>query len=338
MGRPGAAGLARSRATLGLVTTARHWLGPLAIRRVASQLNRVMDRVRPDLIHAMRIPFEGMLAAAARSSAPLLLSVWGNDFTLHGSATPSMRLATRRAVQKAHALHTDCRRDRMLAEAWGWEAAKPSLVVPGNGGVPLDLFHPAEAANPERRKPLEGHPERPLVVQPRGFRAYIRNDTFFRAIPIIRETYTRIAFAGVGMQGDPEVPRWAERGGFADSFRSLPMLAPEEMANLFRAGWVSVSPSLHDGTPNTLLEAMACGCLPVAGDLESIREWIEDGKTGLLFDPTDPSSLATAVVRGLRQADLRAAAARRNVEIIAARAERGQGMRQAEDLYRQLVS
>ena len=35
---------------------------------------------------------------------------------------------------------------------------------------------------------------------------------------------------------------------------------------------------MHDGTPNTLLEGMACGCLPVAGDLDSIREWLKPGQ------------------------------------------------------------
>jgi glycosyltransferase involved in cell wall biosynthesis len=29
-----------------------------------------------------------------------------------------------------------------------------------------------------------------------------------------------------------------------------------------------------------ILEAMACGCFPVAGDLESIREWIKHGENG----------------------------------------------------------
>jgi glycosyltransferase involved in cell wall biosynthesis len=337
-GRAGLSSVGRSRTTLELVTTARHWIGPLAVRRVTPQFNRILDRVRPDLVHAMRLPFEGMLAASARSSAPLLLSVWGNDFTLHAGATPSMRLATRRAMQRAQALHTDCQRDLRLAEAWGWGTGRPSMVLPGNGGVSLDLFHPAEPQHPERRNPFGGLPERPLVVQPRGFRAYVRNDTFFRSIPLIRETYSRILFVGVGMEGNPEVRRWTDRMDLGDSFRALPALDPTEMGGMFRAGWVSVSPSVHDGTPNTLLEAMACGCLPVAGDLESIREWITDGENGLLFDPADPASMARAVIRGLRQADLRAAAARMNVELIAARAERSQGFRQAEALYRQLVS
>jgi glycosyltransferase involved in cell wall biosynthesis len=137
------------------------------------------------------------------------------------------------------------------------------------------------------------------------------------------------------MRGNPEVRRWV---GSAEGFHALPALDPEGMAAMFRAAWVSVSPSTHDGTPNSLLEAMACGCLPVAGDLESIREWIVDGRNGLLIDPGDPVGLARAVVRALSDDDFRRTAAEQNLHLVQTRAERGRGMQQAEALYRQLAS
>ncbi len=76
--------------------------------------------------------------------------------------------------------------------------------------------------------------------------------------------------------------------------KSVELLAPRphaEMAEVYRSAQIIVSPSTHDGTPNTLLEGMACGCFPIAGDLESIREWITDGVNGLLVDPGDPSCI-----------------------------------------------
>jgi len=306
---------------------------------VAPALGRVIHEVRPDLIHALRIPFEGMLAAASRPSAPLLLSVWGNDFTLHAVATPSMRTATRQALRRAEALHTDCRRDLRLATEWGWSVAKPSMVLPGNGGVRREIFQPEEAAHPWRRSFLPGRTGgAPLVVQPRGFRAYVRSDTFFRAVPLVSERLPGAEFTGVGMEANPEFRRWTDRLGIGDRIFALPTQDPAGMAALFRAAWVSISPSVHDGTPNTLLEAMACGCLPVAGDLESIREWVVDGENGLLVDPNDPVSVARAIIRGLGEAGLREEAARRNVALIEARADRNEGMRKAEATYRQLVS
>jgi glycosyltransferase involved in cell wall biosynthesis len=79
------------------------------------------------------------------------------------------------------------------------------------------------------------------------------------------------------------------------------LASPAQAANggLFRRAAVAVSPSTHDGTPNTLLEAMACGCFPVAGDLESLREWINPDVNGLLVDPGDPHALADAILTAL---------------------------------------
>ncbi|MFN8462763.1 MAG: glycosyltransferase, partial [Anaerolineales bacterium] len=58
---PGAA----SARTLSLRTVIRQWLGPLTIPRAAQQLRAFIEEVQPDLIHAMRIPYEGMIAANA---------------------------------------------------------------------------------------------------------------------------------------------------------------------------------------------------------------------------------------------------------------------------------
>jgi glycosyltransferase involved in cell wall biosynthesis len=110
------------------------------------------------------------------------------------------------------------------------------------------------------------------------------------------------------------------------------------MAEVYRRAAVLVSPSVHDGTPNTLLEGMASGCFPVAGDLESIREWITDGENGLLTDATDPVRLAESIVRALESKDLREQAAGLNAKRIAERAEYKACMSQASAFYERVIS
>ncbi len=56
---------------------------PITIRRASDRLRGFIETVKPDLVHAMRIPYEGMLAADAYTGIPLIVSIWGNDFTLH---------------------------------------------------------------------------------------------------------------------------------------------------------------------------------------------------------------------------------------------------------------
>ena len=78
---------------------------------------------------------------------------------------------------------------------------------------------------------------------------------------------------------------------------------------------------------------MACGCFPVAGDLDSLREWITPGENGLLVDPADPQALAEAILRALREPDLRRRAAERNRALVLERAEYETVMAQAERFY-----
>ena len=109
------------------------------------------------------------------------------------------------------------------------------------------------------------------------------------------------------------------------------------MAESFRRAQIVASPSIHDGTPNSLLEGIACGCFPIAGDLESIREWITPNENGLLFDSSNPRSIANAVISALENKNLRGHAAGLNQNIIASRAEYGQNMHRAEEFYRTVL-
>lgn len=322
-------------APVNLRTSLRRWLGPLTLGKAARSLRQVIAQVRPDLVHAMRIPFEGMLAAQAlweTTALGLVVSVWGNDFTLHAPSTPLMGNFTRRTLQRADALHTDCQRDLVLARSWGFDSKKKAIVLPGAGGVQLDVFYPGESAT-------DTIDQSPLfrVINPRGVRAYVRNDTFFQAVSLIRQQHPQIRLICPGMAGEPSIQHMVNELKIGDIAELLPSQTHPEMAELFRRCQAAVSPSEHDGTPNTLLEAMATGCFPIAGDIESIREWIEPGVNGLLFSPDNPHELATALIRAIREPELRRAAREHNLRLVMERAEHQKVMQRAESFYLSLI-
>jgi glycosyltransferase involved in cell wall biosynthesis len=306
----------------------RQLLGPFTLPGAARKLRRIIARVQPDLIHAMRIPYEGMSAALAlkAGSPPLLVSVWGNDFTLHAPSTPLMAALTRLTMRRAAALHTDCLRDRRVAAEWGFSANRPAAVLPGGGGVQAELFYPP---------PVE--PSAPVVINPRGLRAYVRSDTFFRAAALSAERLPAARFLCTGMAGESEAERLLAASGAFTAVSLLPQQTRPQMAALFRSAQVMVSLSEHDGTPNTLLEALACGCFPIAGDIEALREWITPGVNGLLVDPGDALAAAAAIQTALGDADLRLRARQVNQRLVAERAGHAAVMRQAEEFYAGIV-
>jgi glycosyltransferase involved in cell wall biosynthesis len=123
------------------------------------------------------------------------------------------------------------------------------------------------------------------------------------------------------MAGEAEAERWAPAIQADERVVLLPNLSQGQLWDLFTRCPVSISVTNHDGTPNTLLEAMSCGSFPIAGDIESLREWIQPGVNGLLVDPGSPSQLAAAILQALDDAGLRAKANQINLDMIRERAE-----------------
>jgi len=321
----------------GSMQAARYWLGPLTLPYYARQLDKIIKAVKPDLVHALRIPFEGMLAATSRSTVPLTITIWGNDLSLHAVQNSWMRSLTHRTLQRANGLAADVRRDIRLGQGWGFAAERPTLVAPGGGGIDLGVMHRLKQEAPPGLA-ADLPQGTPLVINPRGLRpGYVRTDTFFEAVPLILQRRPEVVFACASMAGQAEAEDWVGRLGVGGSVRLLPFLTQPELWGLFHQAAVTVSVSVHDGTPNTLLEAMACGCFPVVGDLESLREWITPGINGLLVEPAKPQTLAEAVLAALEKPELRARAADINLDLVRQRAEVGLVRSQIEIFYQRLV-
>ncbi len=329
---------ARRRGTVSrlraLLRPLRYALGPLSLPPHQKQFRRLVDLLRPDLVHALRIPFEGMLACVTPPGIPFLVSIWGNDLTLHARGSPLMASLTRRVLRRADSLLADTQRDLRLAGEWGLGAGAPTLVTPGAGGIRLDEL----AAGSRSARLPEELPEAPLVVNPRGQRpGSLRQDVFFRAIPRVLERVPQAYFICPPLRGDAQAEGWVAALGIEARTRLWPKVEQAQLWALMRRAQVFVSPSVHDGTPNSLLEAMACGCLPVAGNIESMREWITDGENGLLVDACDERALADAIVRGLNDAALQNRAAQVNAALVAERADYVCNMQRVGELYETVI-
>jgi glycosyltransferase involved in cell wall biosynthesis len=79
---------------------------------------------------------------------------------------------------------------------------------------------------------------------------------------------------------------------------------------------VMLAPSLSDGIPNSMLEAMACGAFPVVSPLGTITPVVEDGQHVLFARNLYPQEIATALERAMTDDRLVDQAARKNLELV----------------------
>jgi glycosyltransferase involved in cell wall biosynthesis len=205
--------------------------------------------------------------------------------------------------------------------------------VPGSGGVRLNE---TEIGSGSENLPEE-LPKGPIIVNPRGQRpGSLRQDIFFQAIPMVVDKIPQAVFVCPSLEGDTESEHWVDTLGVRSNTKLWPRLNQAQLWTLFNKSQVFVSPSVHDGTPNSLLETMACGCFPVVGNIESMREWVQTGVNGILVDATDAHSIANGIVQAINQPALRKEAAKYNATLIEERAAYAPNMARVEEFYKSL--
>jgi len=130
-----------------------------------------------------------------------------------------------------------------------------------------------------------------------------------RAIPIVTSKYPNVKFLIVGgvPKGDEKVRVQIESLiEMLNVNRHVIITGPrEDIAEIMKCFEIYVQPSLWEGLPITLLEAMAC-CKPVvATDVIGNRDVVFNGVTGLLAIPKDPEDLARKIIDLIQDDKLR---------------------------------
>ena len=99
----------------------------------------------------------------------------------------------------------------------------------------------------------------------------------------------------------------------------LPFIAHDRLAGLMAQADAFVLPSFTEGHPKVLLEAMSCGLPCIASAVGGNLSIVDDGRTGLFFDPAAPGALAACLLRVFASEDFAHAVGRGARAEIAAR-------------------
>jgi glycosyltransferase involved in cell wall biosynthesis len=105
------------------------------------------------------------------------------------------------------------------------------------------------------------------------------------------------------------------------------------MAELYRMSEVVVSVPISDGTPVSVLEAMACGKPVICTDLPSLREFITNGENGWLIPVRQTAPLAETIIRLLDQPDLARDLGLKANQVVAEKANYEVEMQRMESIY-----
>jgi glycosyltransferase involved in cell wall biosynthesis len=91
--------------------------------------------------------------------------------------------------------------------------------------------------------------------------------------------------------------------GIGGRCRFVPSVA--NVVDYLRGIDVFVHPSLSEGLPNAVMEAMACGCCVLSSNVGGSAEVVAEGESGMLFAPDDPATLENKLCAVLTDPSLR---------------------------------
>ena len=173
--------------------------------------------------------------------------------------------------------------------------AKLELIM---NGVDTERYTPQLAA---ASMPWSGAPETPFVIGTVGRLQDVKDQaTLIAAFALLcarrpqERARLRLAIVGDGPLR-ARLAQQAEQAGVADLVWFAG--ARNDIAQLMRGFDLFALSSIAEGTPVTLLEAMACGVPVVATRVGGIPELVQDGVNGALVAASDPQALAAALAR-----------------------------------------
>ena len=296
-------------------------------RNLASSLRSF----EPDLIHAINPAILGVSAffSSVSLKVPLVVSYHTHlPKYLHyygmGRLEPLMWWGMRQAYNRADLLLATSQAMQAELEAHGIRR-----VQLWRRGVDTEMFHPRRGTAAMRDRLTQGHPTEKLLV-------YVGRLSVEKEIEYCRTVLEALPGIHLALVGDGPHRRKLEQHFAGTKTHFAGFLEGEELAAVYASADAFMLPSRTETLGLVLLEAMAAGCPVVTPRAGGTGDIVQDGVTGHLYDPDNPSGAIEAVKRLLFNADYRAAISRQ------ARADAelwgwNAATRQLENYYRDLL-
>ena len=284
------------------VALKRTGMNPLADMTTVYHLWRLMHRIKPDysLGYTIKPVVYGNIAAWLAGVPRRFALITGLGYAFQGETGQRTWLKRivqslyRAALGKAHKVFFQNPDDEALFNSLG--IIKPSdqktVVVNGSG---IDVGSFSVASLPQATQFL-------LIARLLGDKG-VRE--FVKAATMVRLQHPDVRFGLVGWIdenpdaiGEDELQQWIEAGDVQFYGRL------DDVKPVIAQSSVYVLPSYREGTPRTVLEAMAMGRPIITTDAPGCRETVVDGDNGFLVPVKAVDELAIAMLKFIERPDL----------------------------------
>jgi glycosyltransferase involved in cell wall biosynthesis len=268
-------------------------------QRLLSDLRRVIQQVKPDLIQAGPIQRSAFLVALT-GFRPLVSMSWGYDLLNDAKINPFWRWATRYTLRHSAAMVGDCNTIRQLAIFYGMP---DNRIVTFPWGVDIRHFNVSTFKRSLiKERSMQANIPTFSLLSTRGFESIYGIDVIARAFVIAaqKRPELRLTMLGNGSQ-EATIRQIFLVGAVYDRVHFPGQVTYNDLPSYYENADLYISASHSDGTSISLLEAFACGTPAIVSDIPGNQEWITPGENGWLFTDGNAEELASAILTALNQ-------------------------------------
>ena len=259
-----------------------------------------------DLLHAYFLPQAGFVAAYAGKYLKIssVVSIRGNDIE-RAAFDPSRFSHVMYALQNASAVTTNASELVKKAKAF---MDREVFLIPN--GIDTDYFK--LLSKNEALAEMLGLGNLPVI----GFVGELREKKGLKTLLTAYAQVNKAQPAALLIVG--EVRAGEDKKLFDELQLSIPdsriivtgIISHKDMPAYYSLMDVFVHPSLRDGMPNAVLEAMACEKAVIATPVGGVVDVVENGKNGVLVNVKDAEAFAESILQLLSQPENRRAISR----------------------------
>jgi len=240
--------------------------------KTVAKIKNLIQEYAPSIIHIHQVNSYAYysLIAARKSSVPKILTAWGSDILLSPKKNYLLKKMVQFNLRHADFFTSD---SEFMAEEMRSLLPKRKLdILIANFGIEIiekDLLKENIIYSNRLHKKLY---QIESVIN--AFKLFLENSI---------DKSWKLVIAATGEETD-NLKSMVEHLNLKGNVEFVGWVDQEENVEYYSKARLFVSIPESDATSISLLEAMAYGCIPVLSDLPANREWIDDGKNGIIVN------------------------------------------------------
>jgi L-malate glycosyltransferase len=241
---------------------------------------------KTQLIHAFWSG-SGIIALAVRifQPRPVVITLWGSD--KHITQIPILSKTIIRVLNTADAIVCENNNLKALLVSQGLDSKKINLI---RNGVNLDIFQPGNSM--EARKKLGLKNDQLILLSIGSLNKNKNHALLINAFSEIVASKSPLHLYIIG-EGEEQnrLKKQIKELELEQKITLIELLDHKSISEWMKAADIFILPSRNEGTPNSLLEAMASGLPVIASQVGGVPELIQESIEGLLFESDSKDDL-----------------------------------------------